>query len=54
MSWHLSPRGRQHLVLERDRIAKRWRIQRWTPVLPVFELGPELRHDGPQRSGCSP
>jgi hypothetical protein len=30
MSWHLSPRGCQHLVLERDRIAKRWRIYRWT------------------------
>jgi hypothetical protein len=45
MSWHLSPRGRQHLVLERDRIAKRWRIQRWTLCFQFFELGPVLRRD---------
>jgi putative flavoprotein involved in K+ transport len=29
MSWHLSRRGCEHLVLERARIAERWRTQRW-------------------------
>ena len=29
MSYHLSLRGRTHLVLERHRIAERWRSERW-------------------------
>jgi putative flavoprotein involved in K+ transport len=29
MSWHLNQRGCEHLVLERARIADRWRTQRW-------------------------
>jgi putative flavoprotein involved in K+ transport len=29
MSAHLSKRGRPHLVLERQRIAERWRSERW-------------------------
>src|SRR5262245_39371945 len=29
LSYHLSQRGREHLVLERARVAERWRSQRW-------------------------
>jgi putative flavoprotein involved in K+ transport len=29
MSYHLSQRGREHLVLERARVAERWRSERW-------------------------
>ena len=33
MSEHLSKRGIQHLVLERDRIAERWRSERWDSLV---------------------
>jgi putative flavoprotein involved in K+ transport len=29
MSYHLRQRGREHLILERGRIAERWRSERW-------------------------
>ena len=29
LSWHLSQRGCEHVVLERARIGERWRTQRW-------------------------
>ena len=29
MSYYLSQCGREHLILERDRIAERWRSERW-------------------------
>lgn len=29
MSWHLAQRHRDHLVLERARVAERWRSERW-------------------------
>ena len=29
MSYHLAQRGREHLVLERARVAERWRSERW-------------------------
>ena len=29
MSYHLSQRGREHVILERRRIAERWRSERW-------------------------
>ncbi|WP_454753772.1 NAD(P)-binding domain-containing protein [Cupriavidus necator] len=29
MSYHLGQRGREHLVLERARVAERWRSERW-------------------------
>src|SRR5262245_23379519 len=29
MSWHLTDRGIDHAVLERGRIAERWRSERW-------------------------
>lgn len=31
MSEHLSRAGVSHLVLERSRIAERWRSERWDP-----------------------
>jgi putative flavoprotein involved in K+ transport len=29
MSYHLRQRGREHIILERHRVAERWRIERW-------------------------
>ena len=29
MSYHLRQRGRQHIILERHRVAERWRTERW-------------------------
>jgi putative flavoprotein involved in K+ transport len=29
MSYHLQQRGREHIILERLRIAERWRVERW-------------------------
>jgi putative flavoprotein involved in K+ transport len=49
MSYHLNRLGREHIVLERQRIAERWRSQRWDSLtfqspnwniqLPGFALG---------------
>ena len=33
MSEHLSSRSIDHLVLERDRIAERWRVERWSSLV---------------------
>src|SRR5690606_24136782 len=33
MSEHLGERGIAHLVLERDRIAERWRTERWDSLV---------------------
>ena len=33
MSEHLTQRGIPHLVLERDRIAERWRTRRWDSLV---------------------
>jgi putative flavoprotein involved in K+ transport len=33
MSYHLSRLGREHLVLERQRIAERWRSERWDSLM---------------------
>ncbi len=29
MSYHLRQRGREHIILERNRVAERWRTERW-------------------------
>src|SRR5215468_1991364 len=29
MSYHLRQRGREHIILERRRVAERWRTERW-------------------------
>ena len=36
MSYHLSRRGREHVVLERARVAERWRTQRWDSLMFQF------------------
>jgi putative flavoprotein involved in K+ transport len=36
VSYHLSQRGREHLVLERARVAERWRTQRWDSLMFQF------------------
>ena len=36
MSYHLSRCGREHVVLERARIAERWRTQRWDSLMFQF------------------
>ena len=33
MSEHLSKHGIDHLVLERNRIAERWRVDRWNTLV---------------------
>src|SRR4029079_7715672 len=41
MSHYLSQRGRQHIILERRRIAERWRTERWDSLrfqLPNWSL----------------
>lgn len=57
MSYHLSQRGREHIVLERRRIAERWRSERWDSLhfqLPNrwLEL-PGKSYDGPDPDGFS-
>ena len=36
LSYHLAQRGREHLLLERDRIGERWRSQRWDSLCFQF------------------
>ena len=36
VSYYLSQRGREHLVLERSRVAERWRTQRWDSLMFQF------------------
>lgn len=36
MSYYLSRCGREHVVLERDRVAERWRNQRWDSLMFQF------------------
>ena len=33
MSYHLGRLGREHIVLERGRIAERWRSERWDSLV---------------------
>ena len=57
MSYHLSQRRREHLVLERRRIAERWRTERWDSLrfqLPNWALDlPGKAYDGPDPEGFS-
>lgn len=51
MSYHLSSRNRDHVVLERGRIAERWHGERWDSLrfqFPNWTMGlPGLAYDGP-------
>jgi putative flavoprotein involved in K+ transport len=55
MSYHLRQRGREHVVLERRRIAERWRTERWDSLrfqLPNTWLElPGKRYAGPEPDG---
>ena len=55
MSRCLSDRGREHLVLERGRVAQRWRSERWDPftlLSPNWQTRlPGHRYRGPDPDG---
>jgi len=55
MSHHLSRRGRAHVVLERGRVAERWRSERWDSLcfqFPNWSLAlPGQPYDGPEPDG---
>jgi putative flavoprotein involved in K+ transport len=57
MSHQLSRRGRAHVVLERGRVAERWRSERWDSLhfqFPNWSLAlPGQPYDGPQPDGFS-
>ena len=36
MSWHLQQHGVDHVVLERARVAERWRSERWDSLMFQF------------------
>lgn len=36
MSYHLQQRGREHLILERSKVADRWQTQRWDSLMFQF------------------
>ncbi len=57
MSYHLRQRGREHIILERRRVAERWRTERWDSLrfqLPNrwLEL-PGKAYGGPDINGFS-
>jgi putative flavoprotein involved in K+ transport len=58
ISWHLTERGIDHVVLERDTIAHEWRDTRWdnfTLVTPNWQcVLPGYRYDGPDPHGFMP
>ena len=57
MSHQLSRRGGAHIVLERGRVAERWRSERWDSLhfqFPNWSLAlPGQPYDGPQPDGFS-
>ena len=46
MSYHLSQRGREHIILERRRIAERWRTERWSQRCWNFSAPTSLKNNG--------
>ncbi len=55
MSHHLAQRGREHVILERARIAERWRSERWDSLYFQFPNRmmrlPGQSYDGPEPDG---
>ena len=55
VSWHLNRLGRDHILLERARIAERWRSERWDSLsfqFPNWTLQlPGFVYDGPDPKG---
>jgi len=58
MSYHLGRLGREHLVVERGRIAERWRSERWDSLVFQFPSAmmrlPGYAYDGPDPEGFMP
>ncbi len=58
MSYHLSDRGREHVVLERGRIGEAWLSERWDSLafqFPNWTLQlPSYAYEGPDPEGFSP
>jgi putative flavoprotein involved in K+ transport len=58
MSYHLAQRGHEHLVLERARLAERWRSERWDSLcfqFPNWSLElPGQGYDGKDPEGFAP
>ena len=53
MSYHLARHGREHIVIERGRVAERWHSERWE--LLVFQLpNTMVRLPGHPYSGDEP
>src|SRR5215203_6309150 len=54
----LTERGIEHIVLERHRVAERWRTERWDSLrfqFPNTVLGlPGMPYDGPHPDGFAP
>lgn len=57
LSYHLGVRGLEHVVLERARVAERWRSQRWDSLtfqFPNWSIGlPGKSYAGPDPEGFS-
>ncbi len=55
VSWHLSRQGRAHVILERARLAERWRSERWDSLMFQFPNHllqlPGLGYSGPDPEG---
>ena len=55
MSYHLQQLGREHVILERGRIAERWRSERWDSLafqLPNWMMRlPDYSYDGDDPDG---
>ncbi len=58
MSWTLGERGIDHVVLERDRVAERWRTSRWDSLMFQFPNDvlslPGMPYAGPDPDGFTP
>jgi putative flavoprotein involved in K+ transport len=55
ISYYLTQAGREHVILEKERMAKAWRDERWdsfTLVIPNWTLGlPDMPYDGDDPDG---
>ena len=53
--WHLQQRGIDHVLLERARVAERWRTERWDSLMFQFTREwlnlPGFSYDGPEPDG---
>ncbi len=53
LSYHLGRRGRPHVILERGRVAERWRSERWDSLMFQFPSW-SLRLPGQEYRGAAP